>query len=557
MRLGIIFKFMSDYTPMEMFYSWEISAPERVFLSQPLGGKYYHFTWKKVGEEVRKVVSYILSLQLPKESKIGIFGFPTAHWVMSELAILMSEHVAVPIHHNVTPEDLEHIIRDSKMSMIFIGRPDIYIKYKKVIPDSIVKVSLPYSEARDGLWWEEIQETFDTYNHSPEIDNLKPSYIFYTAGTTGLPKGVLHSLDSLSWPIKNFMDVFRLKQHSRFLAQLSLAHLSSKTFIQMAAIYTGSSIVFIDKGSPLSEAIAFTKPQVFISVPYQWNMLKGELSGGSAPNGRAPLLANMPLLSYFYKRAKRKKAGFHKTRYFISAEEGLSDYLYKWFRTNGINIMEMYGQTENAGYAHINPPHRTRQGTVGTPVRHSKTELGNKGQILVCNRALMLGYQSNNGASLNRSSVDMYFNTGDIGEIDKIGHLKIIANSQDLICTKDGKYLAPAQIEKLLFNSDLISQACLIGNGSIAPLGLLGLTEYGKSLPTKELENALEGLLDYINSKCRTHQIKSLVIVPEEWTPENGLLTPSYKPRRHIIEDYYAPLVPLWFNNSNKIVWSS
>ncbi|MDH5604295.1 MAG: AMP-binding protein, partial [Cyclobacteriaceae bacterium] len=104
---------MTDYTLLEMFYSWEAKTPERVFLSQPHEGRYDHYTWHETGNQVRQVAYYLHSLQLPPNAKIGVFGYTTAHWVMAELAILMAGYIVVPIHYNIPPEDFKHIVLDS------------------------------------------------------------------------------------------------------------------------------------------------------------------------------------------------------------------------------------------------------------------------------------------------------------------------------------------------------------------------------------------------------------------------------------------------------------
>ena len=207
---------MSYLSPLEMFYKWEQEKPNEIYLSQPVNRVWHHWTWREFGVEVRKMASYLKSLSLPKESKIALLSKNCAHWIMADMAIMMSGNISVPLYPNLNPESLEKILNHSDSRLLFVGKLDNYKDMKPGVPSTIDCISFPfYSE--DYPVWDELTKDIVPLSENIIRSEEELATIIYTSGTTGEPKGVMHKFHNFSFATTNAVNVLPLKEESFFL----------------------------------------------------------------------------------------------------------------------------------------------------------------------------------------------------------------------------------------------------------------------------------------------------------------------------------------------------
>ncbi|MBK8504762.1 MAG: AMP-binding protein [Saprospiraceae bacterium] len=252
----------------------------------------------------------------------------------------------------------------------------------------------------------------------------------------------------------------------------------------------------------------------------------------------------------------RKKLGLARAKIFFSGAAPISAELQQWFFNLGINILQVYGMTEDCVYAHLNRRHENRFGTVGKPLPGLMVKFGVDGEIRVKCPGLFQGYYKEPSLTAEAFDDEGYLHTGDIGEYDSDGFLVITGRVKDQFKTDKGKYIAPAPIELKLQNDLVIEQACIVGTGIPQPICLVVLTEDAAKADRNQIENQLVGRLKKVNEDLENYErIEKLIIVKEGWTVENEMLTPTLKLKRNLIERLYGSKFKLWFDSDRKIVW--
>ena len=198
-----------------MLYKWEKQKPNDIYLSQPIEGIWYNWTWKEVGLEVRKMASYLKSLDLPENTKIGILSKNCAHWIMSDLAIMMSGNISVPLYPNLNSDTLKKILQHSETRLLFVGKLDNYSEMKPGVPNDIRCITYPfYSE--DYETWYDITKNVEPLAENIIRKNEELATIIYTSGTTGSPKGVMHKFFNFGFATTNAMQALSFSKESFF-----------------------------------------------------------------------------------------------------------------------------------------------------------------------------------------------------------------------------------------------------------------------------------------------------------------------------------------------------
>jgi long-subunit acyl-CoA synthetase (AMP-forming) len=234
-----------------------------------------------------------------------------------------------------------------------------------------------------------------------------------------------------------------------------------------------------------------------------------------------------------------------------------------WYHSLGLELLEGYGMSENFAYSHVSLPGKSKVGFVGNSLPGVETKLGNDGEILVKTPADMKGYYKEPELSRGSYTADGFLKTGDRGEIDPQGRLRITGRVKELFKTSKGKYVAPAPIENLLNADSNIEQSCVTGAGRPQPHALLLLSEQQRGLlkngaDRSALDGALKQLLGKVNEQLEEHEkLAFLVVVKEPWQIENGYLTPTMKIKRNVIEDAYAPSGDTWYELNQRVIWQS
>jgi len=274
------------------------------------------------------------------------------------------------------------------------------------------------------------------------------------------------------------------------------------------------------------------------------------------PQKKLNLLLSIPIISGIIKKSIRKKLGLANAQEIVSSSAPISVDILKWFHKIGIPVVQAYGMTEDCVYAHFESPKSFCRGSVGRPVTGLKTKFAEDGELRVKSVGNMKGYYKEPELTAKAFDEEGYLKTGDIGEYNKDGFLFITGRVKDQFKTDKGKYISPSPIEtKILSNPD-IESACVVGTGIPQPIGLVSLSETGMKKDKQLLSKELEQLCTEINASLEVYEkLEKIVVMKENWTVANKLLTPTLKVKRNEIEKIYVPKYPQWFAKKEKIVW--
>lgn len=546
---------MHYLSPLEKLYHWEQQIPEKVYLRQPIEGKWIEFSWKQSAEEVRKMAAYLKSLHLPAGSKIGIFSKNCAHWIMADLAIMMAGYVSIPLYPNLSAGSINQILLHSETSVLFVGKLDGFESMKAGIPPTIKCISFPYYEHQEYVNWNDLVKGIEPLKENVIRLPQELATIIYTSGTTGIPKGVMHNFHSFAFACTHALELAGVGSESRFFSYLPLSHIAERLLVEMGSIYSGGTVSFVESIETFSRNLRDTEPTVFLAVPRIWAKLQEEIFK-KIPQSILNLLLAIPVVSTLVKRRIKQTLGLHKATNIFTGAAPTPVSLLEWFKKLDLHIQEAYAMTENCCYSHVTLNNQIKIGYVGKALPHCDVKLSATSEILIKHEASMLGYYKEEGQTKEVFTEDGYFKTGDIGEIDSEGYLKITGRVKDIFKSSKGKYIAPLPIELKLMSHLLIEQVCVVGEGLAQPMALIVLSAGAKKYDQPYISNELGNFLFMINNSLDQHEIiHKIVIVKENWSMENGFLTPTLKIKRLIIEKQYAKFYNQWFALSLNVIW--
>ena len=545
---------MQDYkSPLEMFYHWEKETPNKLYMRQPINGEWYHWTWSETATQVRKMAAYLKSLDFPANSKIATLSKNCAHWIISDLAIMMAGHVSVPLYPNLKAESITQILEHSEAKLLFVGKLDDFESMRPGVTKDLPCIAFPfYSEEGYPVWDDLIQDVEPmTENVVREPNEL--ATIIYTSGTTGMPKGVMHKFYNFSFATSNAVPLLGLATEERFFSYLPLCHIAERLLVEMGSLYSGGMVSFAESLDTFAQNLADTKPTAFLGVPRIWTKFQQGILG-KLPQKKLNVLLSIPLVSSLIKKKIKSGLGLQEARNIFTGAAPTPVSTLKWFERLGIPIQEAYAMTENCCYSHVTLNDGIKFGSVGKALPHCEVKLSEENEILIKHVALMDGYYKEDKQT-EETIKDGWLHTGDEGHIDAEGYLKITGRVKDLFKTSKAKYVAPAPIEMKLSANKNIEQVCVVGTGLPQPIALITLSEYGKSRPVEDVYDSLETTLNIVNPKFESHErLKKIVVLDKEWTIENNLLTPSMKIKRNEVERIYKDNYTTWYEKDGHIV---
>lgn len=548
---------------LERAYTWEKQRPDEIYMTQPMGrGEVRTYSWAQTLDEARRMAAYLQSFGFPPGSKIAILSKNCAHFVMSDLAIWMAGYTSVALYPTLQPDTIRYILDHSESKLIFIGKLDGWDEMKAGVPEGMPRVSYPLSPPNDYPTWETLVKITPPIAGEPRRKLDETALLVYTSGSTGQPKGVEQSFRSVAAAGKGCSQALGITRRDRFLSYLPLAHVFERGCLESLTLYVGARVWFADSLDTFVEDIKRARPTIFHSVPRLWlKFHQGVVA--KIPEQKLDLLISIPLIGRIVKKVILKGLGLHTTRMAISGSAPIPPELIAWYRKLGLELLEGYGMSENFAYSHVSLPGRSRVGYVGNPFPGVLHRLSPEGEVLVKSAADMKGYYKQPELSRASFTEDGYLKTGDRGEIDSEGRLKLTGRVKELFKTSKGKYVAPAPIENLLLADSHIENCCVTGAGEPQPFALVMLSEQlrkqlkggGDRGPT---EAALKQLLANVNRQLEEHeQLGFLVVVADDWQIENGFLTPTMKIKRNIVEDAYARHVSSWYAKKQPVIWES
>lgn len=541
---------------------------DKTFMTQPMGGgesNVKKFSYNEVMEKAKKVAGYIESQKYPPKSQIAICSKNCAYWVIADLGIWMSGNVSVPVYPTLTAETTSYILEHSEAKLVFIGKLDEkpWAEMKNGIPSTIDTVSFPLCPKDTGSakTWDDVIESSSPIQNPVTRTLDEMATIIYTSGSTGKPKGVMTSYKAMTITTKGLTKVCKITSDDRYVSYLPLAHGMERWLGMCVPLYTGMQLWYAEALTTFVADINRGQPTLFMSVPRLWTKFQAGVFV-KMPQKKLDFLLKIPLVNILVKKKIIKGLGWSKVRFAGSGSAPIPADLLSWYRSLGLELLEGYGMTENFNYSHMSMPGKTRVGYVGSSYDDVECRIASDGEIQVKTPGKMMGYFKNPEATAETITEDGWVRTGDKGSLDDTNRLKITGRTKEIFKTSKGKYVAPAPIENELISNQFVELACVGGKSQPQPFAIIQLSEAPKK---KALSNAnerdalgkeLETLLTTVNPKFDGHeQLQFLVVVENDWLPENGFLTPTQKIKRAAIEDAYDSKVDGWYGQKKKVVW--
>ena len=550
---------------LSCLYRWEAERANAVFLTQPLGGNAVRdITWAQAADEVRRMATWIIAQGWPEGSKIAILGKNSAHWILADLAIWMAGHVSVPIYPTFNGDALRYILEHSESKACFVGRLDDIGALKDGVPHGVALVTLPLAPVlKNALSWDALIAENKPLTGQPERPGEALATIVYTSGTTGHPKGVMHHFNALSWGLSAAAKRVQFDGNDRYLSYLPLAHMAERMLVELGALRYGSRIFFAESMDTFVQDIHRARPTVFFSVPRLWVKFQQGIYA-KMPPAKLHRLLTIPILRGVVKRKLLAGLGLDQCRIAVGGAAPMPPDLLRFYRDLGLDLIEGYGMTENCAISHATLPGSFRPGTVGMPYAGVESRIDPvTGEIQMRCPSVMMGYYKDPEQTAATMTSEGWLHTGDKGVIERDGCLRITGRVKDIFKTSKGKYVAPAPIEDMLVNHPDVEACAVTGANLAQPLAIVMLSpDAVKRVENPEARAALvKSLAEHlksVNTRLEAHEtLDCLAVIATLWTPENGLVTPTFKVKRPKIEDAYASQYEGWVQQRQPVVWAA
>ncbi|MER2560278.1 MAG: long-chain fatty acid--CoA ligase [Myxococcaceae bacterium] len=575
------------------------ATPNNTAYSYPAGSGWKTVSWKEFGEQVKQIAMGLKALGLTPEQRVAILAGTRYEWIACDMGILCAAGATTTIYPSSLAEDCSYIVSDSDSVFAFAENDEQVKKLMSVkaqMPGLKKVIVIDGKASGDGfvITLQELQELgkpssqADYEATAKQAKNDGIATLIYTSGTTGKPKGVILTHDCWVYEGEGINEMKLLVPEDVQFLWLPLAHSFGKV-LEVAQIVIGFHTAVDGRVDKLVENLGQVKPTFVAAVPrifekvynkvvegtkktggLKWSIFKWSIEvgkevsklrqAGQEPSGLLAMKNGVAQKLVFSKLQERFGG---RLRYFVSGSAPLSREMAEFFHACNILILEGYGLTESSAASFVNRPTGFKFGTVGPPLPGTTLKIESDGEILIKGRGIMRGYH-NKPEETAATLKDGWLYTGDIGELDEAGRLKITDRKKDLIKTSGGKYVAPQNIEgKFKMSCPYVSNALVHGNNRNFCVMLIALDpeaimEWAKS-------NGVNGGYEEVVKDPRTHalikpfiqdlnkglasyeSIKNFAILPKDLTLDAGDLTPSLKVKRKAVETKYKDMIETFY----------
>jgi long-subunit acyl-CoA synthetase (AMP-forming) len=552
---------------LDAIYDNEAQRARQVFLTQPVGGgKVIDSTWAQMMGQARRMARHLQDRGVQRGDRIAMLSKNCAHFFMAELAIWMAGGTTVAIFPTETAETVRYVLEHSEASLLFVGKLDTWPQQEPGVPRDLPRIAFPLAPANPFDKWDEIVARTEPLAGRIQRNPGDLAMIIYTSGSTGQPKGVTLPFRAISAAAAGMVSYLKAtygeEKETRLISYLPLAHSFERAWILAAPLYDGSAHIFFAEAlDTFLEDLKRARPTTFISVPRLWLKFQQGVFAKMPPE-KLDRLLGMPIVGKLVARKVLKGLGLDKVRHAASGSAPIPADLIQWYRKLGLNLFEGYGMTEDFAYSHSSTKDRNAPGFVGVPLPGVEVKLAEDGEILIKSPGQFSGYYKQPELTAQSFTEDGFFRTGDKGERDASGLLKVTGRVKEIFKTSKGEYVAPAPIENMLNTHPMVELSLVSGMGQAAAYAMVVLGEdlrprLKDEAVRSQVQEKLARLLEDVNRELPVHQrLKMIVVANEPWSIENGFLTPTMKIRRNRIESAVAFAVEHWYATGTTVHWA-
>lgn len=549
-------------------------------------------SWGDYAGQVEQAGRALMALGVEPGQAVAILGFNRAEWVVFDVAAMSVGAAPAGIYTTCSPTEVRYIVEHAEAPVVLVENEHQWDKVRQErqnLPNLRHVVTMRGTPAIDDelvLSWDEFLAKAE--NVSPDdfharIEGLEPTQcatMIYTSGTTGPPKAVMLSQRNLVWTADIANQIAKIGPEDSSLSYLPLSHIAEQMFTIHIPIVTGGQIYYAESIDRLRDNLSEVRPTVFFGVPRIWEKfhdgiaaklqeatgVKAKLASWALDVGRRVTAVRSEgkeptgLLAMQYELARRlvfdkvkAAVGLDRARICVSGAAPVAKEVLEFLGSLDLIILEVYGQSEDSGPTTFNRPDRFRLGTVGPPLPGVEVETRDDGEVCVRGPNVFLGYFKDPAAT-TEALIDGWLHSGDLGEFDDDGFLRITGRKKDLIITAGGKNIAPKNIEQALKNHPLINEAVVVGDrrkylSALLTLDGDGLAAWARergldvdaARKGEELQKELQRAVDEVNLHlARVEQVKRFTVLPRDLTIDAGELTPTLKVKRNVVMEHFS-----------------
>ena len=568
-------------------------------LNYKKGGKWLPISTEEMNRRAGYVALALHASGLRKGDRAAILASNSPDWTIVDAGCQTSGIIDVPIYTTLSASSIEYILNDSGARVFFVENTETLERLAEVLPacGSLEEIVVfdPYGDLPDGaVTLAEFESSGEAAGArrpdllrelSDDVSANDIATLIYTSGTTGEPKGVMLSHENL---LSNAIDAgekFGFSEKDIPLSVLPLSHVFERTGMYLY-IFNGMAVHYAESIEKVPDNLREVRPTMFVGVPRIFEKVYAKAKLRAAEGSRVKerifdwaidtakdyamrvekgesiprLLGAKHAIADKLVYSKLREFFGGRLRYCITGGAALSDTIFLIFTGSGVSILQGYGLTETSPVISTNNPIDVRLGTVGKPIRNVNVRIAEDGEIEVTGPNVMFGYYNKPDATREAFTDDGWFKTGDIGQLDLDGFLRITDRKKELFKTSGGKYIAPSPFEQMIKGSRFVSQVVLVGNGRKFASALIvpdfeQLASHGKGLGWEVSDtDALCGsddVIEFFHSEVEEHceglarfeTVKKIALLCEELTVEGGELTPTLKIKRRVVDEKYSEVI--------------
>ena len=559
-------------------------------------GEWQSLSWRDYRDQVHLAAAGLQTLGVGAEEFVAVMAGNRPEHVIADYGAVHAGATPVTIYSTLAASQIQYIADNCKATVAILEDLDFMKRWEEIksdLPNLRYVVLMSGAENYDTadwvLSWDDLLERGRKHLESdPDAvsrvaKTLTPdtlATLIYTSGTTGTPKGVMISQRNVVWTLETLRRAADLELGARMVSYLPLAHIAERLATHYMGTYLAGSVWYCPNLAGVLEYIQEARPTLFVGVPRVYEKFHSRLQSrfAEAEGVKGMLLAQAvkanekrvdaelegksgPMLAGTLDKIVlskvREQLGMDHVKIAITAAAPISPDLVKFFQTIGIPLFELYGMSETTGPATTNVPGAMKIGSVGKALPGVEVATAEDGELLMRGGVITEGYYKLDDATKETYDADGWLHSGDLARIDDDGFVWIVGRKKEIIITAAGKNIAPAKLETLLGNHPLISKACMIGDQrkflsmiialdaeeapAWAEANGLEYTDLASFSALEEVQAEITRAVAEANqSVARVEQIKKWVVVPDEWTPDTGEVTPSLKLKRRVVLDKYS-----------------